>query len=62
MPWKPMSEEEAEEVINSQPPDTTTLSPEESRRLREAHLVRRRPPLSEDEIRAELEASFGPLD
>ena len=57
-----MSEEEAEEIIKSQPPDTVTLSLMESRRLREADLVKQRPPLSEDEIRAELEAAFGPLD
>jgi hypothetical protein len=57
-----MSEEEAEEIIKSQPPDTATLSLMDSRRLREADLVKQRPPLSEDEIRAELEAAFGPLD
>ena len=57
-----MSEEEAEKIIKSQPPDTATLSLMESRRLREADLVKQRPPLSEDEIRAELEAAFGPLD
>jgi len=55
-----MSEEEADTVIESVPPDTATLSAEEARRLREAHLVKMRD-LSEEEIRAELEASFGPL-
>jgi hypothetical protein len=61
MAWTPMSEEEADEVIDSGPPDTAMLSAEEARRLREAQLVKMRD-LSEDEIRAELEAAFGPLD
>ena len=56
------SPEEADEVIESQQADPTTESLAESRRLREAHLVKQRPVLSKDEIRAELEAVFGPLD
>jgi hypothetical protein len=56
-----MSEEEADKVIDSGPPDTAALSAEEARRLREAQLVKMRD-LSEDQIRAELEAAFGPLD
>ena len=62
MPWKPMSEEVAEELIKSRrADDATTLSPSEARKLREAHLVMRGD-LSEDEVRAELEAEFGRLD
>ena len=62
MAWMPMSEEEADEVIESQQTDPTTESLAESRGLREAHLVKQRPVLLKDEIRAELEAAFGPLD
>jgi hypothetical protein len=56
-----MSEEEAEELIKSQPPNPVSLSAAESRRLKEAYLVKRGD-LSEDEIRAELEVEHGPLD
>jgi len=55
-----MSAEEAEEVIKSQPPDTSTLSPAESRRLREAYLVREGH--SEEEIRKVLTKEYGELD
>jgi hypothetical protein len=42
-------------------PTQPTLSPTEACRLREAYLVKQSR-LSEDEIRAELEAAFGALD
>ena len=51
MAWMPMSEEEADEVIESQQTDPTTESLAESRGLREAHLVKQRPVLLKDEIR-----------
>ena len=53
--------EEAFKLLEWAPPDTANLSAEDARKLREAYLVMRGD-LGEDEIRAALEADFGPVD
>jgi hypothetical protein len=61
MAWKLMPLEEAFKLLESAPRDTASLSAEDARKLREAYLVMRGD-LAEDEIRAALEADFGPID
>ena len=61
MAWKLMPLEEAFKLLESAPRDTASLSAEDVRKLREAYLVMRGD-LTEDEIRAVLEADFGPID
>ena len=61
MAWKLMPLEEAFKLLESAPHDTASLSAEDARKLREAYLVMRGD-LAEDEIRAALEADFGPVD
>ena len=61
MAWKLMPLEEAFKLLESAPHDTASLSAEDARKLREAYLVMRGY-LAEDEIRAALEADFGPID
>ena len=51
--------EEAFKLLEWAPRDTASLSAEDARKLREAYLVMRGD-LAEDEIRAALEADFGP--
>ena len=53
--------EEAFKLLELAPRDTASLSAEDARKLREAYLVMRGD-LGEDEIRAALEADFGPID
>ena len=53
--------EEAYKVLESEPSRMSSLSALQARRLREAQLVMLGQ-LAEDEIRAVLEAEFGPLD
>ena len=61
MAWKPMRLEEAYMFLESAPTDTASLSTEDAQKLREAYLVMRGD-LSGEEIKAVVEAEFGPLD
>ena len=60
MAWKPMRLEEAYMFLESAPTDTTSLSTEDARKLREAYFVMRGD-LSAEEIKAVLEAEFDRL-
>ena len=61
MPWTLMPLEEAYKVLESGPCRKPSLSAMQARRRREAELVMLGQ-LAQDEIRAVLEAEFGPLD